>query len=404
MTPGSKPPRHHQVLIVGGGTAGITLAARLRRAGITGIAVVDPSASHYYQPLWTLVGGGRADAASTMRPQASVMPRGVTWIPDAATGVDPAAQTVATRSGQLLEYDYLVVAPGIQLDFDKVPGLAEAVGERGVSSNYRFDLVPRTWDFIRGLRGGTALFTMPAGPIKCAGAPQKIAYLAADWWRSQGVLDRTRIILVLPTAAMFSQPDWAKVLVKIAEGYGIEVRRESQLVEVDGDSKQAVIADTKAGTKEKIDYDFLHATPPQSAPDWLKSTPLADPGSPFGYVAVDKHTLRHKDWPNVFALGDAASLPTSKTGAAIRKQAPVVAANLRAVMAGQPASARYDGYTSCPLVTARNRMLLAEFDYDLTPKPSIPLINTMKPRYDMWLLKRYGLPALYWRLMLKGLA
>jgi sulfide:quinone oxidoreductase len=273
-----------------------------------------------------------------------------------------------------------------------------------VSSNYRFDLAPRTWEFIRDLRGGTALFTMPAGPIKCAGAPQKIAYLAADWWRSQGVLDRTRIILVLPTAAMFSQPDWAKVLAGIAAGYGIEVRKESQLVEVDGDSNRAVIADTKAGTKETIDYDILHATPPQSAPDWIKPTPLADPASPFGYVQVDKHTLQSPNWPNVFALGDASSLPTSKTGAAIRKQAPILVANLLAAMRGQPLTSHYNGYTSCPLVTSRNRMLLAEFDYDLNRTPSFPLVNTLKPRYDMWLLKRYGLPAMYWNLMVKGLA
>ena len=395
---------HHQVLIVGGGTAGLTVAARLRLAGTRDVAVLDPSASHYYQPLWTLVGGGRATAGSSARPQASVIPSGVTWISDAAAGVDPAAQTVTTAGGRTLHYDSLVVAPGIQLDFDKVTGLAEPLGERGVSSNYQYDLAPRTWDFIRGLRGGTAVFTMPPGPIKCAGAPQKIAYLAADWWRSQGVLDRTRIILVLPTAAMFSQPDWAKVLTGIAADYGIEVRKETQLIEVDADRKQLVLADTKAGTKETIGYDVLHATPPQSAPDWLKASPLADAASPFGYVAADKHTLQHPDWPNVFALGDAANLPTSKTGAAIRKQAPVVVANLLAASRGEPVSARYDGYTSCPLVTARNRMLLAEFDYDLKPAPSIPLINTMKPRYDMWLLKRYGLPALYWRLMLKGLA
>ena len=395
---------HHQVLIAGGGTAGLTVAARLRRAGVSDIAVLDPSASHYYQPLWTLVGGGRAPAASTVRPQASLIPGGVTWIADAAAGVDPGAQTVSTASGRTLHYDYLIVAPGIQLDFGKVAGLTETLGERGVASNYRFDLAPRMWDFIRGDRGGTGIFTMPPGPIKCAGAPQKIAYLAADWWRSQGVLERTRMILVLPTAVIFSQPDWAKVLERVAAGYGIEVRRESQLVEVDADSRQAVIADTKAGTKESIGYDVLHATPPQSAPDWLKSSPLADAASPFGYAAVDKHTLQSPDWPNVFALGDAASLPTSKTGAAVRKQAPVVAANLLAVRKGQPVSARYDGYTSCPLVTARNRMLLAEFDYDLKPAPSIPFINTMKPRYDMWLVKRYGLPALYWQLMLKGLA
>jgi len=393
---------HHKVLIIGGGTAGITVAARLRRAGVTDIAVIEPSSSHYYQPLFTVVGGGRAPASATVRQEASVMPKGVVWIRDAAVGIDPGAQTVGTESGGAVGYDYLVVSPGIQLDFGKIPGLTETLGQRGVSSNYRPDLPPRTWEFIRDLRGGTALFTMPAGPIKCAGAPQKIAYLAADWWRSQGVLDRTRVILVLPTAAMFSQPDWAKVLEGIAAGYGIEVRKESQLTEVDGEAKRAVISDTKAGTKETVDYDILHAAPPQSAPDWLKATSLADPASPFGYARVDKYTLQSPDWPNVFALGDASNLPTSKTGAAARKQAVVLVKNLVATMNDHPLPARYNGYTSCPLVTSRNRMLLAEFDYDLNRTPSFPFINTLKPRYDMWLLKRYGLPALYWNVMLKG--
>jgi sulfide:quinone oxidoreductase len=393
---------HHKVLVIGGGTAGITVAARLRRAGVTDVAIVEPSSSHYYQPLFTVVGGGRAPASATVRPEASVMPKGVTWVHEAAAGLDPDAQTVTTGEGRVLGYDYLVVAPGIQLDFGKIPGLTETLGQRGVSSNYRPDLPPRTWEFIRDLRGGTALFTMPAGPIKCAGAPQKIAYLAADWWRSQGVLDRTRVILVLPTAAMFSQPDWAKVLEGIAAGYGIEVRKESQLTEVDGDAKRAVIADTKAGTKETVDYDILHAVPPQSAPDWVKATALADPATPFGYVRVDKHTLQSPGWPTVFALGDASNLPTSKTGAAARKQAVVLVNNLLAAMNGRSLPASYNGYTSCPLVTSRNRMLLAEFDYDLKRTPTFPFINTLKPRYDMWLLKRYGLPALYWNVMLKG--
>jgi sulfide:quinone oxidoreductase len=402
MNGSSRLQDHHRVVIIGGGSAGITVAARLRRAGIDDIAVVEPSDVHYYQPLFTLVGGGRAPAKITVRPEAKVIPDGVTWIRDAAAGVDPDEQTVSLASGRRVQYDYLVVAPGIQLDFDKVAGLPEALGARGVSSNYRFDLAPRTWEFISGMRGGTALFTMPPGPIKCAGAPQKIAYLAADWWRSQGLLERTRVILVLPTAAMFSQPDWAKVLEGIAAGYGIEVHKEAQLIEVDGERKQAVISDTKAGTKESIDYDLLHATPPQSAPDWVKGTKVADPASPFGYVQVDQYTLQSPTWPNVFSLGDVANLPTSKTGAAVRKQAPVLVANLLDEMQGKPASRRYDGYTSCPLVTSHNRMLLAEFDYELKPTPTIPFIDTMKPRYDMWLLKRYGLPALYWNLMLHG--
>jgi sulfide:quinone oxidoreductase len=398
------PPSHHQVLIVGGGTAGISVAARLRRAGASGVAVVEPSERHYYQPLWTLVGGGRAPADKSVRPETSVMPKGVAWIRDRAVDIDPDAATVTTGDGQRHGYDHLVVAPGLQLDFDKVSGLAETLGRDGVSSNYRPDLAPRTWEFIRATRGGTALFTMPAGPVKCAGAPQKIAYLAADWWRRQGTLDGTRVILVLATPAIFSQPDWAKVLEGVAAGYGIEVRRECQLVEVNGSNRQAVILDNQAGTKETIDYDLLHACPPQSAPDFIKRSPLADPASPFGYVQVDQYTLQSPRWPNVFALGDVANLPTSKTGAAIRKQAPVLVANLQAARSGQPLPARYDGYTSCPLVTARNRMLLAEFDYQLKRRPSFPFIDTMKPRYDMYLLKRYGLPAMYWHGMLRGRA
>lgn len=394
----------HEVVIVGGGTAGISVAARLRRAGVADVAVVEPSDLHYYQPLWTLVGAGLAETRETIRPEAKVMPTGVTWIRDRAVGIDPDAHSVTLGDGSLVGYEQLVLAPGIQLNFDAVPGLAETLGRDGVSSNYRVDLAPRTWQFIQQARSGTALFVTPPGPIKCAGAPQKIAYLAADWWRRHGLLDRMRLIMVLPTAAMFSQPDWGEVLKRVAAGYGIEVRHNTQLVEVDGPGRRAVLLDTVAGTKEELDFEVLHTAPPQSAPDWIRDSPLADPASPYGYLKVDQYTLRHPDWPDVFALGDAANLPTSKTGAAIRKQAPVVAENVLAARRGAPPVARYDGYTSCPVVTAHNRMLLAEFDYTLTPRPTFPLIDTMRPRYDMYLLKRHALPQLYWHGLLRGRA
>ncbi|HEX6969783.1 MAG TPA: FAD/NAD(P)-binding oxidoreductase [Micromonosporaceae bacterium] len=404
MSPSRPISPHHRIIIIGGGTAGITMAARLRRAGATDITLIEPSDKHYYQPLWTLVGGGVVDAGKTVRSEARLIPKGVRWIRDRAVDVDPQARTVTTETNGTIGYDQLVVATGLQLDFDKVPGLAESVGQHGIGSNYRLDLAGRTWEFIRDLRSGTALFTMPPGPIKCGGAPQKIAYLAADWWRRQGVLDRIRIVLVLPTPTIFGQPDFAKALEEVVADYGIEVRYKTHLVEVDGPSRRAVLLDTKTDTKETLEFDFMHVVPPQSAPDWLKATPLADPASPFGYVEVDKYTLQSQQWPEVFALGDAANVPTSKTGAAVRKQAPVVVANMLAAHRGEPPAARYNGYSSCPLVTSRTRMLLAEFDYDLKATPSIPLIDTKKPRYDMWLLKRYGLPALYWHLMLRGLA
>jgi sulfide:quinone oxidoreductase len=394
----------HQVVVVGGGTAGITVAARLRRAGVSDVAVVEPSSTHHYQPLWTLIGGGRARANASTRPQRRVTPPGTRWYQDAAVGVDLASRTVRLDRTGPVGYEQLVVASGLQMDWDRIPGLPEALGHNGVSSNYAYDLAPKTWRFIRDLRSGTAIFTMPGGPVKCAGAPQKIAYLAADHWRRQGVLRDIHIVLALATPTLFKVPAYAEILHGVTRRYGIDVRLSTDLAEVNPDTREAVLLDVISGTKQAVPYDLMHVTPPQSAPDWIKAGPLAGPADPGGFVLVDKHTLQHPQYPDVFAVGDVANLPTSKTGAAVRKQAPVLVANLLAAREGRAPAARYNGYTSCPLVTARNRMLLAEFGYDVTPTPSLPLIDTMRERYDMWLLKRYGLPQFYWRLMLPGRA
>ena len=395
---------HYEVLIIGAGSAGISVAARLAHQGVQRIGLLDPAETHYYQPLWTLVGGGCASLKETARPMASLIPKGVDWVRDSGVSVDPDAHNVTTGAGATLGYDQLVVCPGIQLDWGKIPGMAEALQTPSVSSNYSYELAPKTWANIEAMRSGTAVFTMPAGPIKCAGAPQKIAYLAADYWRQQGVLDAIRMVLVLPTPGMFGVPVFAKELERVAQGYGIEVHTSSEAVEIDPAGRQVVVADNANGSKESIGYDFMHVVPPQSAPDWIKAGPLSDPDNPAGYVSVDKHTMQHTRYADVFALGDAGSTPNSKTGAAIRKQAPVVAANLVATRAGKQPTASYDGYASCPLTTARNKMLLAEFDYTMEPAPSFPFIDATRERRDMWYLKRHGLPFLYWNLMLKGRA
>jgi len=393
---------HYRVVVVGGGDAGISVASRLQNAGERDVAVIEPNDSHYYQPLWTLVGGGLVDVRKTIRREESVLPKHATWIRDRCVDVDPYARLVTTADGLRVGYDRLVVAPGIQLDWGLTPGLNEALASPHASSNYDVRLAPKTWEIMRDLRRGTAVFTMPRGPVKCPGAPQKIAYLCADHWRQRGVLRDIRVVLALPGDGLFGIPVFAEALAKTVAKYGIEVRFNTEPVEFDADSRQITLLDSTTGVKERLDYDVVHTAPKQSAPDWLKVSPLADPTNTGGFVDVDPHTLQHVRHPAVFALGDAANTPNSKTGAAVRRQAPVVVANVLASLAGRPPAAQYDGYAACPFTTTRNRMLLAEFDYTMTHRPSFPLIDTTKERYDMWLLKRYGLPFAYWHLLLRG--
>lgn len=391
----------HRVLIIGGGTAGITVAARMIRKGYTDVAVIEPSDKHYYQPLWTLVGGGQAAASSTERPEATVMPKEVTWIKKAAAAVDPDNNTVTCGDGTTYSYDALVVCPGIQLDWNCTDGLEEGLGTQSVSSNYRFDLAPRTWRNIQEMRSGSAVFMVPSGAIKCAGAPQKIAYLAADYWRKAGVLKDIDVHLVMPGPRPFGIPAIADSLDKVIADYGIHLHSSSEVTAVEpGKVKLSSVGD--GGTDTMLSYDMLHAVPKQSAPDWIKSSPLST-GDEVGYVDIDKHTMQHLRYPHVFALGDAGSSPNSKTGAAIRKQAPVVVANVDAVLNRRQPTAFYDGYSSCPIVTSSHAMLLAEFDYDLNLEPSFPVLNPTTPHRAYWYVKKYGLPFMYWNLMLKGL-
>lgn len=393
----------HRIVVIGGGSAGITVAARLSRKGETDIAVVEPSDKHHYQPLWTLIGGGQSTPAQAVRSEASVMPKGVTWIRKSATAFDPDNNAVTLHDGSQVEYDALVVCPGIQLDWNEMRGLSDTLGEDGVSSNYRVDLAPVTWKFIKGLTSGTAVFTMPSGPIKCAGAPQKIAYLAADHWRRTGVLGKIDVHMVLPTPRTFGIPAIADQLDKVVSRYGIHLHLQSEVTSIDASSKAVTITSTSGEPETTLNYDIAHVVPRQSAPDWIKSSPLST-GDAKGYVDIDRASMQHVRYPNVFALGDAGSTPNSKTGAAVRKQAPVVVDNLLAYLSGRPMSSSYDGYASCPIVTSDHEMLLAEFDYDLNLKPSFPLIDQVKPRRDMWFLKKYGLPFIYWNLMLRGRA
>ncbi len=391
---------HHKVVIVGGGNAGISVAARLKRSlKDLDVALIEPSEKHYYQPLWTLVGGGVVNKKATERSEASVIPKDVTWIRDAVTEFRPEENVVLTSSRRI-GYDFLVVAPGIQLNWGKVAGLPEALGTGGVCSNYSYDLVDKTWEAIKNFKGGTAVFTHPATPIKCGGAPQKIAYLADETFRKNGVREKTNLLFMSGQPSIFAVEKYAKTLREVIQRKGIEAKFRESLVAVDGPAREATFENLDSGERTVIHYDLLHVVPPMSAPDFIRNSPLANND---GWVEVDKDNLRHLRYANVFSLGDASSLPTSKTGAAIRKQAPVLVKNLVSAILGRQPAATYDGYTACPLVTGYGKLVMAEFDYNNEPQETFPF-DQSKERWSMYQVKARLLPKLYWWGILKGRA
>jgi sulfide:quinone oxidoreductase len=389
----------YSVVIVGGGAAGITVAAMLRKQSPhLKIAVVEPSATHDYQPAWTLVGAGEFSAAATRRAMSSVVPKGVTWITQKATGFDPANQRVNLEQGDSVAYEQLVIAAGLQTNWHHIEGLVETIGQNGVCSNYSFASAPYTWQCIASLQKGRALFTQPPMPIKCPGAPQKIMYMAADHFKRNGREIEVNFLTAGP--AIFGVPFYAKALEEVVLHYGIGTKYTHNLVRIDGKAKEAVFETTLGTVKSQHieKFDLLHVTPPQSAPDFIKNSSLADA---TGFVAVDKHTLAHTQFANVFAIGDCAGTPNSKTAAAARNQAPVLVSNLLALRAGKALTAQYDGYASCPLTTSIGKIILAEFGYDGVVMPSFAT-DPRRPLQRYWHLKKRLLPWLYWNLMLKG--
>ncbi len=397
-------PRHFQLLVIGGGNAGLSAAAHLLlKAPKTRVGIVEPSEKHYYQPAWTLVGGGAFNIKDTVRDEKDFIPEGAEWIRAAVTAFQPEANTVTLADGDVVGYDHLLVCPGIQLDWSAVKGLPETLGKNAVTSNYSFQHAPYTWELIKGLKKGRAIFHNPHTPVKCGGAPHKIMYLAADHWRRTGSLKDMDIQYWSGGTKLFAVPRYEKTLLKVVERGGIKLNFFWKLEEIDGPNRRARFVGIGEKNKDNVqwvDYDMIHVTPPQSAPDFIKRSPLTNAG---GWVDVDKHSLRHLKYANVWSIGDAAGLPTSKTGAAIRKQTPTVVANILAAMANKPLPADYNGYTSCPLVTGYGKLVLAEFDYDNKPQETFP-IDQSKERWSMYQLKREVLPRLYWNFILRGRA
>lgn len=393
---------HHQILIIGGGNAGISVAAQLlRKNPDLDIAIIDPADKHYYQPAWTLVGAGAFDINETVRPEGSVIPEGAKWIRKRVTALHPDENKVTLADGSEVGYSFMVVAPGIQLNWDEVKGLRETLGKNGVCSNYSFDTAPYTFECIANLKQGKAIFTNPATPVKCGGAPHKIMYLAADYFRKHGVASAIQVEYWSGHPKLFAVPKYENTLLEVVKRNNIQLNFNVKLVEVDGAGKKAKFIGIGNDNKDKeywVEFDIIHVTPPQSAPDFVRTSPLANEA---GWVDVDQYTMQHVRYPNIFGLGDASSLPTSKTGAAIRKQAPVAVKNLLAAIEGKPLPAKYEGYTSCPLVTGYGKLVLAEFDYSNEPQETFPF-DQGKERWSMYQLKKQVLPRLYWNRILTG--
>ena len=390
------------IVVIGGGSAGIgLLASLLKRDPHLNITLIEPSDHHCYQPAWTLVGGGAYDVKKTRRPLADVLPNGVTWVQAAVTEILADEQTLVLDSGQRVSWNNLIVCPGLRLAWEKIEGLQDTLGHNGVTSNYSYEHAAYTWQLVRQLKGGKAIFTQPAMPIKCAGAPQKALYLSCDHWLKQGVLKNIDVEFNLAGAALFGVATFVPPLMKYIEKYNARLAFNANLVKVDGTARKAwfEVKDAEGNvTVQEKTFDLLHVVPPQVSPDFIRHSSLADAA---GWCEVNPHSLQHLRYPHIFGLGDVCGTPNAKTAAAVRKQIVVVAENLLALLKQAPLPLKYDGYGSCPLTVEKGKVVLAEFGYGGKLLPTFPLDPT-QARRSMWFLKATLLPWFYWNGMLKG--
>ena len=389
----------YSVVIIGGGTAGISTAALLRRkAPKLKIALVDSAEFHYYQPAWTLVGGGQYEMTHTERRLSELIPEGVGHIAQNVIQVHPRERTVELANGERIAYEVLVVAAGLQIHWHAIQGLSESLGQQGVTSNYSAQHAPYTWELVRQFAGGRAIFTQPSGAVKCPGAPQKAVYLAADHFQKSGV--QADVQFRSGAAGIFGVPFYAKALSKVMASYRVDARYEQNLVEVRGAEKIAVFESIQDGIKvqENVEFDFLHVVPPQGAPEFIQRSGLADEA---GWLNVDQYSLRHTQYETIFGLGDCTNTPNSKTAAAIKSQVPVVVGNVLQAWKKEALTHRYDGYAACPITTKTGEVLMAEFIYGGKAAPTFR-IDPRTPRRFYWWLKRRFIPVFYWHGLLKG--
>lgn len=412
VSPVASTSQEHKVVVIGGGSAGLTVSHQLLRSGKftqDDIAIVDPAEWHHYQPGWTLVSGGLKKKEDLRRPLKSLIDPQLKFYNTRVGGFSPDQNAITLRNGNKINYEHLIVAPGITLDYSSIKGFAEALAEPNakVSTVYSYDFCDKACETIKNFEKGTAIFTQPAGVIKCAGAPQKVMWLALDRWKRAGLYNSTdpstspiNITFATGLGVMFGVPKYSAKLDELRKERGVEALFQHDLVSIDGN--KATFA--RPGGEDSVTrkFDLLHAVPKMGPHKFVKESPLADQA---GYVDVDQGTLRHKKYRNVWSAGDASSLPTSKTAAAITAEAPILVRNLLLAMEGKEPEQMYDGYTSCPLTTEYGKVLLAEFKYGGQPKETFGNllgIDQAIPRRAFYYLKKDFFPWVYYKHMMKG--
>lgn len=409
VLPAHSNTRSHKVVVVGGGSAGLSISHQLLRSGEftqDDIAIIDPAAWHHYQPGWTLVGGGLKTKEELRKPMSSLIDAKIKLYGDAVDTFSPENNFITLGTKDKISYEQLVVAPGIKLDYDSIKGLPEALAnpEALVSSIYSYDTCSKVFPSIEKLKKGNAIFTQPAGVIKCAGAPQKIMWLALDHWKRAGLYKPSdpsssiNISFATGLPVMFGVPKYSQRLEELRKERGVEGLFQHDLTAINGNTATFTGPD---GKEVKKHFDFLHATPKMGPYAFVKNSSLANEA---GYVDVDQTTTRHTKYANIWSAGDASSLPTSKTAAAITSEAPVLVRNLLQTMKGKDPDASYDGYTSCPLLTQYGKVMLAEFKYGGVPKETFGKfgVDQGTPNRAFYHLKKDFFPWVYWNGMVKG--
>ncbi|EMD87197.1 hypothetical protein COCC4DRAFT_75839 [Bipolaris maydis ATCC 48331] len=411
VSPAAPAARNHKIVVVGNGSAGVAVSHQLLRKGKFAkddIAVIDPAKWHNYQPGWTLVGGGLKDKKALRTPMNDLVDGKLKFYNKSVASFSPNNNLLTLESGDVIHYDHLVVAPGIKIDYGSVKGLSEAMSNPNspVASIYSYDYCDKVFQNIQKLKSGSAIFTQPAGVIKCAGAPQKIMWLALDHWRRSGLYQNDRkksainVTFATGLPTMFGVPKYSAKLDALRKERGVEGLFEHDLVSISGNT--ATFARPNNQANVQLPFSFLHVAPKNVPHEFVKASPLSNEA---GYVDVDPQSLRHLKYPNIWSLGDAANLPTSKTVAAITSQAVVLTQNVLRSLDGKAASEEYDGYTSCPLLTGDKKVLLAEFKYGGVPKETFQSwfgIDQAVPRRAFYHLKKDFFPWVYDRFHVKG--